>query len=1033
MKYRYKTNLYATLFIINILFIIFYPKSLNFNFNNVIADSESFNLKDGFETFIENKIYSEEENLTIPEYFKDVYMDACDFTEDTEGFEYHSHGIGLLYYDIDYSDGKLTLDIKTSYGFNSYWVKYNLDDIGLSLIHYDYLEVRAKCNPISYNPSIYFENQEGEKIVSVEDRFMLTDEFQNFYHKIDINENFYENTTTLSIVVYDHNCIDLEYNYYEIDYIKFWRNNITDYATQELSDSWDWSENDLDTHILSVYKPETVEYSDGFLRWVKATDTAIDYTYAYISQDIDYINYNFFQTNIWCNSSDYDILGLYFVSDDTTVHFELGSTIANTWVSFEYDLSLSPKWDGDIHYRHPNGRFQVRFSHKEDLVLSDEFKMDYVLINHNNFEDKVFYQSQNTSFYRASSGLYSYHHNFDRNIINPYGDFSFITNSCVIIDIPTLSMFPQKIEFDIYSNSYFNVSFFVAGEEFVLYEKTVVNEWVSIGKVLNREDYILEDLEADIYFKIYSENQFIENYLEYYIDELEIRYTENREIYKYNAESYNPEYNDYWSFNVTNNNLFAEPSGIGEYAMGEETFGCKYNVSSNTLFSRRAYHSFRIEVSSMETNVRIHHYSTFIIDKEYYIITIIIVNHLLTPEGSYINTHIKIYNALSIDGEEYTMFNERTLTDYFFPNMFYFEFNTEIVQEDYNTVRVSSNYISTTTGNSTVAQPFSFEINTENIEHALNLYSFETFMEFTPSYKGGGICLSNPIIIVAIERDITHSDLVESGMIADMPKVPIWDDDLGFWKNVWNILKYIVIAFWYGLVNVATIGTNFKEFFMKIKLFFMNMGNFISSMATNFKDIFTKFGLIITSLFSTEGILGNLWNTIIDIFGSIGDMWGFLQDFFSNFGDFWSEMWGGLMDFFSGDWVDFLISFVTADWDGVRTSWGLMMQPIFDFDITAYWSSIFGGFFSDFFGLDFFSLFGVAKEFFQIFALVSTILIVIYLIHLFKLVGNRDWYKFKEEISGIVKIVSWVIEKSIMIIKWIIDMIISLINAIPFI
>lgn len=1037
-----KIGLLVLVFIVITLFI-----TTDFEIPFVNADSKNFKLTDGFETFIENKIYSEEENLTITEYFCDEYGDCCDFTEDTEGFEYDSKSTGVTDYTIDYSDGKLTLDIKTAFGYTDYWVKYILEGVGLSLIHYDFLEVRAKCNQYTYNPSIYFENQEGEKIVSVEDRFILTNEFQVFTHEIDINDNiFYENTTTLSMVCYEHDGIDLEFYNYEIDYIKFWRNNITDYATslnEDIKDSWDFSEGDKEgfsfhsqvNHIYyGCFEYEGKFFIDG-KRDIEKNDENAYLKYKVEDLNLNLIDYNMMEFRIKTNYTTYGNPSFTVRDqDDTQIH---SNSIYLTTEYQTYTTEINSNYGNNDEIK-TGLIIQLATSNLPlEQQLSFRFYIEYIKFWNNNLEDKVYSQSQDTSYYRASSGLYSYHHKFDKNH-TLLEDFTILKNSSVKIDIPSLEMFPQRINFNIFSNSYFNISLFIGEEEFILYQKTNINSWLSIRKTINRENYLLNETDVILYFKIYTENQYIEDYLEYFIDDLEITYTEAREKIEYDYHTGTGEYLNYWNINATGNYFNAQPSGVGEYAMGEDGVGLVYLTDSNNLFSRRAYHTYKVAITNNKVDIDLYQYTTFVIDKEYIIFTQLdIEQHLTEPEGIYQYTEVSIIHFLVIDGEYQPLTAEiTTVNDYFFEGYFNFRYDVNVFQVDYDTISVNAVYLNTLSGNSTKSTPLSFDINTGNVKNTLNVFNVSTKIQFMPCVLSLVFYPCNPTITLYTERSITHSDpVIEKDPFIELPEFPEWDED-----HPW--LSFFAFCIWFPMIFVEMVLEVFNITF-KIQVLItilsdlaFKIPNLIELIITNILAILVSLASILTSLLSSGGLLGSILNGITGIFDFLsGGLWDWLSNFFDNivspFSNFWDSFFGDF-SFIGGSWGNLMDGFNTGDWDNMPDLWGSMF-PSINLGFINLWKNTFGGFYIDFVGFDFIPLISVIKDFFEIVGMIITILIVIYLIHLFKLVGSRQWDRFRDEISGIIKIIVWIVSAIAKIIHWIFEVIWALLDVlIPF-
>jgi len=105
MNNKKSSGYFFIFLIVAVLFFIpnnAFEKGMNNNNNNglVQAVTEQFDIKDTFETEINNRIYTEYDNYTQKEYFRDYKGDEAHFTEDKEFFSVSGidNGISDSYY-----------------------------------------------------------------------------------------------------------------------------------------------------------------------------------------------------------------------------------------------------------------------------------------------------------------------------------------------------------------------------------------------------------------------------------------------------------------------------------------------------------------------------------------------------------------------------------------------------------------------------------------------------------------------------------------------------------------------------------------------------------------------------------------------------------------------------------------------------------------------------------------------------------------------------------------------------------------------
>jgi len=139
-----KTTIIFIFMFVGMLFII--PNSLNDNLINAVT--EQFDIKDTFETEINNRIYTEYNNLTIEDYAEKELNDAWDFNEgDIENFSPTTDPRSIL---LHGGNNDLLQNVSGDYNWWYMGIK-GIDNGGTIIIDADYytvLEIKCKTNTI---------------------------------------------------------------------------------------------------------------------------------------------------------------------------------------------------------------------------------------------------------------------------------------------------------------------------------------------------------------------------------------------------------------------------------------------------------------------------------------------------------------------------------------------------------------------------------------------------------------------------------------------------------------------------------------------------------------------------------------------------------------------------------------------------------------------------------------------------------------------------------------------------------------------
>lgn len=958
------------------------------------------------------------------EFFYHKLGDGCDFEEDKEEFSYW-----LNNYMTDYSDnvinGKYVIETKKLTGSTVAYIKYE-KTVNFSTIHWDKLEIRIRINNTFGNPHFYLINQHSAIIWSPS--IYPTTEWQTFTREGLAGSNYRQTSLKHGIFLRTDTPLATDTPAYklEIEYIKIWRNNFTDYATKELEDSWDFDEGDKEGFTIAGSSSDVVE--NGYLEWIKTDENP--HTYIHQNPEIDYNYYDYYVTKVWSNSSDYNIQCRFKDSNDVFRSITIGSTVANTWVVVFYDLGSYPYWNGDIAtYK---DTFGILFREKTVQDLTDKFRVDYLVLNHDDFEGELNdYQEQTTSFTRARHGLKSFYHNYKVNDTFPD---SYIMNysSHIIIDFVTTSLFVQKFHFTIYTNFYFTVSLFLGTTEYLLHTRESINNWLYVGERIEREDYILNSSTEAIYLKITPTSFFYENQT-CYIDDLEVTYTDVLEDFSHSYDTRSGSYQNSATINATNSYFNAFNSG--EYAtyLNSQTLGYWYAVQSNDIFTRRMklFTKWDLRDGGSATpdiaDIYMTHrtYINLTIDKEYYLYIDLRVSFTDNLTHNFIQTRMYQYvyvdNVLTYYQSDLSFIDELV-------SIYFVKFSTsvQLTQTDHHTFTVYNTFANDYSGNKTSFRGISFSVNEGNKNSGLNVasifqnttYMSELISPIPPVFK-----TCKPEITQISSRDISHSSpLTPAGFQPYQHHV--WGILTPF-RSLWQILVSIGKI----IVDIYNLIVNLTAVIEEIKLLLSGEGGSVGDVISSIFDLLGGVGETIGDILSAvTGGFGNIGDLLSGIGGVIDG--NFFDNMFSPFADSTND---AIVDFsIIDEFQDFSEGWDIGDWSDMEDSY-VNFVPTINPNFLGDTKNMWGGFWINFVGEDISQVPKTTKNLMEGVSDWLTILICIYLVWLAMLIGRKDWDRMSRELSRVVRIIVWMVSAIMKIIHWIFEIIWALLDVlIPF-
>jgi hypothetical protein len=1013
-----------------IYFVIVFTAMLfiapNYTDNNLVnAVTEQFDIKDTFETQINNRIYTEYDNYTIGEFFRDEKDNPCEFSTD-EDFTYE-HG---SYEDGSHSvaDGVLTVEFNNKIGVENGYYILTTPAI-FSLLDYSVFELRAKVNDTSLDCEIYFKDEDRVTLVSIanpNNRPQITsDEYDIYTHAFDyLYDQEYDITEIqLAFRIYDvessfHNGIK-----FELDFFNIWRNNNTDYAVTELSDTWDFQE-DTDGWDFSS---ATESIASGNL--VVSPAGTKTYTDEYIYTDFD--TYQGFMLkflvdfNSWAGDHNYLFIRMIDNDGNYIQQIERDLVEDNFYMMYisenYYDAKVG---DFDITDGY---RIWMRFNVDDggNLQSDDYLKIDYSSFYHDNLKDDNTRKIQDTTSYRAYRGMRSYIS--DINNYTYYEGFTANLNSSIKIDIPDISFFPEKIQFYIYSSKYYNVTLHIGDYTDILYENTLyLDEWMFMSKSINRADYIFNNTEHEIYFEIIYDSLETENL--FYIDELNIKYTEPPQSFSYDFNTRTGVYLDGYDYSATNNFFYFEPSGEYEYSMNGDSDGIEYNSYSDSLFTRRMFIDYTLDCDELNVDILIYQTIYISLDKEYRL-----VSALESRAESSINPNSREVYMIHFLYEGESLINSYSsglIQDYTIDGFNNIEFNIRFQQEDYDTISISSVYNNKLTGNSS-SGIFSFEVNkNSDIKNSILKTNITSQVIIRPITSAPFVWIdSNPTATLKITREIKHSAVVDSNPDVNIPVAPEWRGGIYAFADIWYYMVYYVQLFIYNVIEffrqsmyLRDIVKGIGDFFSTFKDYWTNLvgylGDFLSALG-DIENIGDFIGLLVETVITH---LGNVFDTIVlmvaDIIGSIGDIID-------------GEMLGfPVLD----DILDAWEAFVLRDWEDFGTAFKNIVPEINEETIG------FLLFIPDWFlslwldDVNFLSTLvingiKISKEIFMW----MTILIIMYMVYFMQLIIKRDFDRVRIEVSTWVSAVNWIIDGIIFVFHWLFELLHAVLDVtIPF-
>ena len=819
-------------------------------------------------------------------------------------------------------------------------------------------------------------------------------------------------------------------------YTEYYNDTYIDFAETILSDAWDFTE---DTDGFSAITGCSVNWNVGGFLEVWNTTNPDSFIFGVSFASIDEDIYDKLEIRLRTNSTEtLNIFGLrnqinnYFWADDYPTNEKTNFTSTYTTMIIDLDNSQRPPpiaWNS-------TDQTEIRFtitstSYPNDFATAPTFVfVDYVKVFKTVNEQFI---TQNTTSYRATKGLKSYLYDFPNyyyNFTTTNGSSLVYYNSSIKIDVPSLDFFPEKIYFNIYSNVVFNLSMYIGATEYLLHqEETYLDDWSYLRETIDREDFILNDTEDEIYFEIYTFRNETETI---YIDELEITYTESVEEFDVYVGTHTGTNLSFFDYNASSHNFRTENSGEYITNFNQHTRGIFYATESNELFTRRMFHTYNLELSGDDCNdvyFNLFQNATFGIDKTYEIVLEFAMTVVDVGGTDYVN--VDCTQIVLIDGIQ-KYYTSEYFNDYYLSlEMFMFEINTRIVQEDINTISISCDYRNVYTGNTTAFEPISFVTNSK-YQTSLNTASVTTNASFYP-------VLNNPFppswfpsdtdITLKIKRDITHSLISGELDTFSIPDRPIFDAGNPI-RSLFQIIGYWISLALQQLLSAFSVGSDVNEMLEQTKVFFSTttqsitgIGNSLSTATGTLGNIFGLLGSSFTSIISN---LGNIWGFLS------GSLTNFITNFFTNiispFTGAWTDEQSGFP--FLTDWIDVSSDYAGSGFEGTVNSFNDIFLPT-----PLLWTLLenTGDFWNDFFGMPIPELIITIYDMWQSFIMWLTILIIIYIVHLCQLLIRRDWDRLRREITSIVNIIVGAINGVVKIIHWIFEVIWALLDVlIPF-
>lgn len=1001
---------YFIFLMVSMLFII--PNGIN---NGLVSGAtEQFEIKDTFETQINNRIYTEYDNYTQEEYFRDYKEDEAHFTEDKEGFTVSGtdNGVSDSYYEM----------IAVSS-----WNRYNSPLVNLT--ECPTLSFRIWCN-VSYSVFyITFRDYLQNGIYDVENLGLIADTWVIINVTIPLeylDDIRYFRLSFRSQVPFIPKLTRL-------DYVKLWKGNKTDYFFQS-GDSVDFGEGDTDNADFS-FAGEGVSANEELKITPDGTKTN---TYDYFTiSDIEYnhIEFSFFTDFQTTGTQD----NLIFIRMHDFDNNYIQTVIYDFIDGQEYIITLSQN-----DYTSKTGDFDINTiknfqiylgSGVGVLAVNDFIYIDYISLYHDDLEDIETYQIQDTTYYRAYRGLKSYTSNIPNNYTY-YEGFTANLNSSIKIDIPTLSFFPEKIQMQIYTTEFFNLTLHIGDYSDLIYSNTLfINEWVYISKSIYRYNYLINDTTDKIYFEITYETE--KNTFDvFYIDELTIRYTEPPikyeingwyEIHPYVESSFgqNIVYNHSVNYFYLKGDFGGAGSGIPPdlniYTVGEQT--------ETPIFTRRIFYDKTFK--SNESNNAFESNDLFIIDVDK------IYNFSIHTERIQINiTHSRTILELSIvnneNNDNYYYYDEidgLVLMDYY-----HYDQHINIIQEDYNTLTLSvmfgnyyySNYTQSKTIKIDLNKDFEYNNNLIAVQHfdtlKVSMYSYwDAVFPYVADYYSSWFEYKS-------SKSFKHSDDMEEEITPDIPTFN-WDEEDNILVNIWNaivygisITIYSIIEFFKQSMYLRDILKGIGEFFSSVKTFFLEVGVYLDGLLTKIVELGTIGDYISNIISHISTVFDNIYTVIVDfISNTIIAIETFITD----------ELIGFPI---LSDINDVIDAFISSDWGGLETAWNNLIPTITEgtLGFFLFIPNMFVGLFIG----DFTVLPTLVTTFFTFMKEVSlwlTILIIMYIVYLCQMIMRRDFDRLRIEVTTIINIFRWMIDAIIFVFHWIFELIHAILDVtIPF-
>ena len=1002
---RKKVALYFIVLFVSILFIV--PSGID---NNIVSGAtEQFEIKDTFETQINNRIYTEYDNYTIGEYFRDYIGDSADFTEDKEDFTIDGtdNGVSNGYFEWialdDYDSIDTPIINLTEYSIGQMRVWMNVSTVNFLFYYRDYLD-----NSIGL--SDYFGVSANTwKIINFTIPHNYVDDVRKIRFQFASGHNDYPVLC-------------------RVDYVRFWKGNLTDYAFQS-GDSWDFGEGDTENSDFS-FAGESVSADEELKVTPDGTKTN---TYDYFTiSDVEYNNVEFlffsdFQTTgtqanyIFVRMHDFNNNYIQKIIYDFIDGQEYIITLSqNDYTSKSGDFDINTIKNFQIYVRSLVG----------NLAIDDFIYIDYILLYHDDLEDTETHKIQDTSSYRAYRGINSFISNIPNNVTY-YEGFTANTNCSIKIDVPALEFFPEKIQLAIYMTTYFNLSLHIGSSSFILYESNLfLNEWLFISKSIYRYNYLLNDTTDNIYFEITYNSTDTQNI--FYIDELNIKYTEPPQLFINSFDTGTGTHLDGFIYNHTNNYFHSSTSGEYLNSFSVNSLGVSYHSNSTNLFSRRMFNDYTVECDEIGVNIFITQQTDISLDKDYRLIT-----EFVNSASSYTdfnNRLIWVKQYLYEDGVLIRNYQSEVYGDFILAGFNDLTFSVRVQQEDYSTISVANYYTNKLTGNNTDFSPFAFNVNEGSVKNSVMMVNISTNVMIRPSVVGVSFPdifyhNSNPIITVKIAREIKHSDIVDSNININLPVSPEWRGGIYALADIWNYCVYYVTIFIIYVIDffkqsmyLRDILKGIGDFFATFKDYWTNLVGYLSDFLSALGEI-ESIGDFISLVISTIAThLQNVFNTLVlmvaDIISSIGDI-----------------IDGDLLGFpVLDDIIDAWEAFVLRDWTSFSTAWSNIIPEITE-DTIGFVLFIPDWFLSlwlddvNFLSTLVINGLKISKEVF----LWITILVIMYMVYFMQLVIKRDFDRIRIEVTTIVNAINWIIDGIVFIFHWIFELLHAVLDVtIPF-